>query len=283
MKLVRYGNPGKEKPGLLDAEGRVRDLSEQINDITAEQLSDSALGRLAALEIDSLPRVSGAPRLGVPVAGTGKYIGIGFNYVDHASEAKVAIPTEPIVFMKAVTCLSGPTDTVMLPKESKKSDWEVELCVVIGKKAQYVSEKDALNYVAGYCVANDLSEREYQFERGTQWDKGKGCDTFGPVGPYLVTRDVISDPQNLELWLEVNGERMQHSNTREMIFTVAQIVSYLSRFMTLLPGDLIATGTPPGVGMGRQPPVFLKPGDVITAGVEKLGEQHQTVIAWQDK
>lgn len=283
MKLVRYGRPGKEKPGLIDADGKLRDLSGKIDDFTADQLSDRALAKLAKLNTDKLPLVKGRPRLGVPVAHVGKYIAIGINYIEHAAEAKMRIPREPIVFMKAVTCLCGANDNIILPKDSKKSDWEIELGVIIGKKAQYVTEEEALDYVAGYCVANDLSEREFQIERGTQWDKGKGCDTFGPIGPWLVTRDEIPDPQNLEVWLDVNGERMQHGNTKTMIFTVAKIVSYLSHFMTLLPGDVIATGTPPGVGLARNPQVFLKPGDVVVAGVEKLGEQRQKVVAWPGK
>lgn len=258
MKLVRYGRPGKEKPGLLDDEGRLRDLSGAIDDIDAAQLSDKALRKLAKLDPKTLPLVRGTPRMGVPVKGVGKFIGIGLNYADHAAEAGLAVPSEPIVFMKAISCLSGPDDAVMLPQGSKKSDWEVELGVVIGTRAQYVSEADALDYVAGYCVVNDLSERNFQMERGSQWDKGKGCDTFGPVGPWLVTRDEVMDVQDLDLYLELNGKRMQTGNTSTMIFSVAQIISYVSRFMTLEPGDIIATGTPPGVGQGRKPPRFLK-------------------------
>ncbi len=280
MKLVRYGHPGKEKPGLIDESGNIRDLSGVIDDITAEQLSDTALARIAAMSHASLPLVSGNPRLGIPVAHVGKYIAIGINYTDHAKEANMRLPKEPIVFMKAVTCLCGATDNIIIPKDSKKTDWEIELGVIIGRKAQYITEEEALDYVAGYCVANDLSEREFQIERGTQWDKGKGCDTFGPVGPWLVTRDEVPDPQNLEMYLDVNGVRMQAGNTRTMIFSVAKIVSYLSHFMTLLPGDIIATGTPPGVGMGREPQLFLKPGDKVTAGIAGLGEQNQDVIAW---
>ncbi|NLC22858.1 MAG: fumarylacetoacetate hydrolase family protein, partial [Oxalobacter sp.] len=280
MKLVRYGHPGKEKPGLIDESGNIRDLSDVIDDFTAGQLSDTALARIAAMNHASLPLVSGNPRLGVPVAHVGKYIAIGINYIEHAKEANMRLPKEPIVFMKAVTCLCGATDNIILPKDSKKSDWEIELGVIIGRKAQYITEEEALDHVAGYCVANDLSEREFQIERGTQWDKGKGCDTFGPVGPWLVTRDEVPDPQNLDMYLDVNGVRMQTGNTRTMIFSVAKIVSYLSHFMTLLPGDIIATGTPPGVGMGRDPQLFLKPGDNVRAGIAGLSEQNQDVIAW---
>lgn len=281
MKLVRYGRPGHEKPGLIDAEGKLRSLSDIIDDIDATALSSKSLAKLAKIKPASLPLVRGKPRLGVPVAQVGNFIGIGLNYSDHAEESGMPIPTEPIVFMKAVTCLSGPNDTVMLPKEVSKADWEVELGVIIGSKAQYVSEKNALDYVAGYCVVNDLSERAFQLERGTQWDKGKGCDTFGPVGPWLVTRDEIPNPQKLSMWLDLNGERRQTGNTRTMIFSVAKIISYLSRFMTLMPGDIIATGTPPGVGMGMKPQQFLAPGDRIDLGIEGLGEQHQQVIKYK--
>lgn len=280
MKLVRYGMSGEEKPGLIDASGKIRDLSGVITDFTADTLSDAALSKIGALDINKLPLVSGNPRLGIPVAHVGKYIAIGINYVDHAAEAKMRLPKEPIVFMKAITSLCGANDNIILPKDSKKSDWEIELGVIIGKKAQYITEEEALDYVAGYCVANDLSEREFQIERGTQWDKGKGCDTFGPVGPWMVTRDEVPDPQNLDMYLDVNDIRMQTGNTKTMIFSVARIVSYLSHFMTLLPGDIIATGTPPGVGMGRDPQVFLKPGDKVTAGIIGLGEQQQDVLAW---
>jgi len=280
MKLVRYGRPGKEKPGLIDEEGKLRDLSGVIDDLDAAQLSDKAIRKLAKLDQSSLPLVRGNPRFGVPFTGIGKFIGIGLNYTDHAIEAKMAIPKEPIVFMKAITSLSGPDDAVMLPKGSKKTDWEVELGVVIGTRARYVDEADALKYVAGYCVVNDVSERTYQLEQGSQWDKGKGCDTFGPVGPWLVTRDEVIDVQKLDLYLEVNGKRMQTGSTETMIFTVAQIVSYLSRYMTLEPGDIIATGTPPGVGMGRTPQRFLKKGDMMRVGIAGLGEQQQDVIGW---
>lgn len=280
MKLVRYGRPGKEKPGLFDEEGRLRDLSGIVDDIDGTMLSDRALKKIAKIDYRTLPLVRGNPRFGVPVAKIGKFIGIGMNYADHAAEVGAPIPTEPPMFMKAITCLNGPDDAVMLPKGSKKTDWEVELGVVIGTRAQYVSEEEALNFVAGYCVVNDVSERAYQMEMGTQWDKGKGCDTFGPVGPWLVTRDEVIDVQDLDLYLEVNGKRMQTGNTSTMVFTVAQIVSYVSRFMTLEPGDIICTGTPPGVGLGRKPQKFLKKGDTMRLGIAGLGEQQQDVIGY---
>ncbi|RZI40742.1 FAA hydrolase family protein [Herbaspirillum sp. HC18] len=281
MKLARYGRIGKEKPGLIDDQGKLRDLSGIIEDISPEHLSDKSLAKIAKIDPQTLPLVRGKPRMGVPVSRVGKFIGIGLNYSDHAAETGMPIPKEPIVFMKATSCLSGPNDTVMLPKGSKKGDWEVELGVIIGTAASYVSEKDALRHVAGYCVVNDVSEREYQLERGTQWDKGKGCDTFGPVGPWFVTRDEVPDPQKLDLWLDLNGKRMQTGNTRTMIFSVAQLVSYVSRFMTLQPGDIITTGTPPGVGMAMKPPRFLKRGDEMALGIEGLGEQRQQVVAYQ--
>ena len=281
MKLVRYGNPGKEKPGLIDAHGQLRDLSKVIKDITPDQLGDAALKKLAKLNTDKLPAVRGKPRMGCPVHGIRKFIAIGLNYSDHAAESGMPIPKEPIVFMKATSCIQGPDDDVMLPKGSKKSDWEVELGVVIGTTARYVSQKDALNHVAGYCVVNDVSEREYQLERGPQWDKGKGCDTFGPIGPWLVTRDEVPNPQKLHMWLEHNGKRVQDGNTKTMIFGVAKLVSYVSQFMTLEPGDVITTGTPPGVGMGMKPSVFLKRGDTMALGIEGLGEQRQRVIAYK--
>ncbi|MFC4932356.1 fumarylacetoacetate hydrolase family protein [Massilia sp. GCM10023247] len=279
MRLVRYGRPGKEKPGLFDDEGRLRDLSGVIADIDASVLNDRALRKLAKVDPASLPLVRGNPRMGVPVKGVGKFIGIGMNYADHAAETGAEVPPEPIFFTKAISCLNGPDDPIRLPKGSKKTDWEVELGVVIGTRAQYVSEEEALKCVAGYCVVNDVSERAYQFEMGSQWDKGKGCDTFGPVGPFLVTRDDVYDVQDLDLYLEVNGKRMQTGNTANMIFTVAQIVSYLSRFMTLEPGDIIATGTPPGVGMGRKPQRYLKKGDTLRLGIAGLGEQQAEVVA----
>ncbi|NMM37237.1 MAG: fumarylacetoacetate hydrolase family protein [Glaciimonas sp.] len=281
MKLVRYGRPGKEKPGLIDAEGKLRDLSGIVTDIGNDQLSDKALAKLAKHQQDTLPLVRGNPRFGVPLAQVGKFIAIGLNYADHAAEAGLPKPAEPIIFMKATSCLSGPDDPIMLPKGSKKTDWEVELGVVIGSKAQFVTEKDALQYVAGYCVVNDVSERKYQLELGSQWDKGKGCDTFGPVGPWLVTRDEVPNPQRLNLYLDLNDERMQSGSTKTMIFSIAKLVSYVSRFMTLMPGDIIATGTPPGVGMARQPQRFLQPGDRLTLGIAGLGEQQQEVIAYR--
>ncbi len=281
MKLVRYGRPGREKPGMIDAEGKLRDLSSVVEDIGPHELSPKVLTKLSKIKADRLPLVRGKPRFGVPVSGIGKFICIGLNYSDHAAESNMPIPAEPIVFMKAITALNGPNDDVMLPKDSVKSDWEVELGIIIGTKAQYVSERQALEYVAGYAVVNDLSEREFQLEHGPQWDKGKGCDTFGPVGPWLVTRDEIPNVQRLDMWLDINGERMQTGNTKTMIFPVAKIVSYLSRFMTLMPGDVIATGTPPGVGMGMKPQRFLAPGDEITLGIQGLGEQHQKVLRYK--
>ena len=280
MRLVRYGRPGKEKPGLFDEEGRLRDLSGIIDDIDGASLSDKALRKLAKADWKSLPLVRGNPRLGVPVKGIGKFIGIGMNYADHALETGSTVPKEPVFFTKAISSLSGPDDPVQLPKGSKKTDWEVELGVVIGTRAQYVAEDEALKHVAGYCVVNDVSERAFQFEMGSQWDKGKGCDTFGPVGPFLVTRDEVFDVQDLDLYLELNGKRMQTGNTSNMIFSVAQIVSYVSRFMTLEPGDVITTGTPPGVGMGRSPQRFLKKGDKLRLGIAGLGEQQQEVVAF---
>lgn len=281
MKLVRYGRLGHEKPGLIDADGKLRDLSSIIDDIAPAQLSDKSLAKLSRIKPANLPAVRGNPRFGVPLSGIGKIVAIGLNYADHAAEAGLRVPTEPIIFMKAITCLNGPNDDVMLPKEVTKADWEVELGVVIGTKAQYVSERQALSHVAGYCIVNDVSERAFQTERGGTWDKGKGCDTFGPVGPWLVTRDEITNPQRLNLWLDLNGERCQTGNTRTMIFSVAKIVSYVSRFMTLMPGDVIATGTPPGVGMGMKPPRFLEAGDEMRLGIDGLGEQHQRVVAYR--
>lgn len=281
MKLVRYGRPGKEKPGLIDQSGTLRDLSSVIEDIDADQLSPKALARLGKLSCERLPAVRGNPRMGVPVAGIGKFIAIGLNYSDHAAESGLPLPAEPVIFMKAVSCLAGADDPIVLPKNSRKTDWEVELGIVIGTKAQYVTQKEALQYVAGYCVVNDVSEREFQFERGPQWDKGKGCDSFGPIGPWLVTTDEVPQPQRLGIWLEVNGERMQDGNTKTMVFSVAKIVSYVSRFMTLMPGDIIATGTPAGVGMGMRPPRFLKPGDEVALGIDGLGRQRHDVVAYR--
>ncbi len=285
MKLVRYGRPGKEKPGLIDATGKLRDLSGVLPDLGPAQLDDKVLARLLKLKTDKLPLVRGKPqetvRLGCPIGSIGKFIAIGLNYSDHAMEAGMPIPKEPIVFTKAISCIQGPDDDVMLPRGSVKGDWEVELGVVIGKQARYVTQKAALEHVAGYVLSNDVSEREFQLERGGQWDKGKGCDSFGPLGPWLVTKDEIPNPQKLALWLDVNGQRMQAGNTRTMIFSVARIVSHLSEYMTLMPGDVIITGTPPGVGLGMKPQRFLKVGDVITLGIEGLGTQTQRVVPFR--
>ena len=280
MKLVRYGNPGKEKPGLIDADGKLRDLSGVVPDIGPAQLGSAALNRIRKAKVANLPLVRGKPRMGCPVANVGKFIAIGLNFSDHAEESGNPIPKEPVVFMKATSCIQGPNDNIMLPKGSTKTDWEVELGIVIGTRARYVSKKDALSHVAGYCTINDVSEREYQLERGPQWDKGKGCDTFGPIGPWLVTPDEVN-VQRLGMWLDVNGKRMQTGSTRTMIFDCATLVSYLSQFMTLLPGDIITTGTPPGVGLGMKPPTYLKKGDVVTLGIEGLGEQKQLVVPFR--
>jgi len=280
MKLCRYGKDGFEKPGMIDGEGKLRDLSKVVAHIGPNELSPRGLKMLTKVKPESLPVVSNSPRLGVPYVGIGKFIAIGLNYSDHAKEANLPVPTEPIVFSKATSSISGPYDDVIQPKGSTKLDWELELGVVIGTKAQYVAVDKALEHVAGYCVVNDVSERAFQMAT-SQWDKGKGFDTAGPIGPWLVTTDEVKDPQALDMWLDVNGKRMQSGNTRTMIFSVAQIVSHVSQYMTLLPGDIITTGTPPGVGMGIKPaPVFLKPGDVMTAGIRGLGEQKQKVVAW---
>ena len=280
MKLMRHGPKGAEKPALVDAAGGVRDLSGVLADIGPATLTPASLDRLRALDPAALPLVAQPGRIAPPWAGMGKFLCIGLNYADHAAESGAPIPKEPIVFMKPTSALVGCNDPVVLPQGSVKSDWEVELGVVIGAKARYVAEADALAHVAGYCVVNDLSEREYQLERGGTWDKGKGCDTFGPVGPWLVTADEVPDPQALAMWLEVNGRRFQNGSTKTMIFGVAQLVSYVSRFMTLHPGDLISTGTPPGVGLGCKPPLYLKPGDEMRLGIAGLGEQRQRVHAW---
>jgi 2-keto-4-pentenoate hydratase/2-oxohepta-3-ene-1,7-dioic acid hydratase in catechol pathway len=280
MKLLRYGPAGFEKPGLLDSSGAIRDLSGVVDHVTSEHLSDKGLAKLAKIKPESLPKVDGSPRLGVPYLGISKFIAIGLNYADHAAESNLPIPSEPIVFSKATTCISGPNDDIMLPRDSTKTDWEVELGVVIGTTARYVEKERALAHVAGYCVINDISERNFQLERGSQWDKGKGCDTFGPIGPWLVTRDEVPDPQALDMWLDLNGQPMQRGNTRTMVFGVAQLVSYVSQFMTLLPGDIITTGTPPGVGMGKKPQRYLKAGDRMALGIAGLGEQRQRVVAW---
>jgi 2-keto-4-pentenoate hydratase/2-oxohepta-3-ene-1,7-dioic acid hydratase in catechol pathway len=282
MKLVRFGDAGREKPGLVDANGQIRDISSVIPDIAGETLTSDALARLAQVDPTTLPAASAGQRLGPCVGKVGNFIAIGLNYADHAAETGAAIPAEPIVFNKAPSCIVGPNDTVILPRGSQKTDWEVELAIVIGDRASYVGANEALDFVAGYCVCNDVSEREYQLERGGTWTKGKGCPTFGPLGPWLVTKDEIPDPQNLSMWLDVNGERMQTGSTRTMIFNVAQIVSYVSHFMILEPGDVITTGTPPGVGMGMKPQRYLKSGDVMALGVEGLGEQRQQVVAFEE-
>ncbi len=281
MKLLRFGPKGFEKPGLLDAQGVLRDLSGLLPDLTSEHLGRAALDKLASVDPSHLPAVVGAVRMAPIVADIGKMICVGLNYSDHAAESGMDVPSEPVLFTKATSAIIGCNDAVVLPRDSVKSDWEVELGVVIGTRARYVEVEEALDYVAGYCVVNDLSEREYQLERGGQWDKGKGCDTFGPVGPWLVTADEVPDPQNLDMWLDVNGKRYQSGNTRTMVFSVAELVSYISRFMTLNPGDVISTGTPPGVGLGQKPePVYLRAGDRIALGIEGLGLQNQTVHAW---
>ena len=281
MKLLRYGPVGQEKPGTLDAEGRIRDLSSVVADITPDQLWGEGLAALKAIDPESLPLVEGQPRYGVPVNGVRKFIAIGLNFADHAAESNLPIPAEPVVFTKAVSCLTGPNDTVVIPRGSEKTDWEVELGIVIGQRASYVEQADALDHVAGYVLINDVSERAFQTERGGTWDKGKGCDTFGPVGPWIVTTDEVGDVQALDMWLDLNGKRMQTGSTRTMIFGVAEIVAYVSQFMTLEPGDLITTGTPPGVGLGQKPePFYLKAGDVMELGIEKLGSQRQSVVAW---
>ena len=283
MKLLRYGPPGQERPGLLDADGQVRDLSEHIDDLAGEVLTSAGLSLLSRLDPATLPRVPGTPqqdlRLGPCVGQVGKFICIGLNYADHAAESGLPVPQEPVVFAKWTSAISGPDDPVRIPRGSVKTDWEVELGVVIGEGGAYIDEADAMRHVAGYCVVNDVSEREWQLERGTQWDKGKGCDTFGPIGPWLVTADEIPDPQRLDLWLEVDGHRYQNGNTRTMVFGVAQIVSYLSRFMSLQPGDVISTGTPPGVGLGQKPPVYLRPGQTMRLGIAGLGTQTQRTVA----
>lgn len=281
MKLLRYGPRGAEKPGLLDSEGKIRDLSGHVSDITAADLTPEGLAKIAAIDEATLPVVEGSPRYGVPIANVGKFLAIGLNFADHAKEAGLEPPPEPIFFTKAISCLNGPNDQVMLPKGAEKGDWEVELGVVIGKRARYVEQAEALDYVAGYVLVNDVSERAFQKEMGSQWDKGKGCDTFGPVGPWVVTADEVGDCQNLDMWLDLNGKRMQTGNSKTMIFGVAELIAYMSRFVTLEPGDILTTGTPPGVGEGQKPEkIFLKPGDVMTLGIEKLGEQRQEVIAW---
>jgi len=278
MKLLRYGNAGYERPGLLDSNGKLRDLSAHVTDIDGDTLQPATLDALRQLDPHSLPLVSGEPRLGACVARSGKFICIGLNYADHAAETGAEIPKEPVVFSKWTSAIVGPNDDVEIPRDSVKTDWEVELGVVIGTGGRYISEADAMAHVAGYCVINDVSEREFQIERGGTWDKGKGCDTFGPIGPWLVTADEIPDPHQLNLWLEVDGTRYQNGNTRTMIFRIPEIISYLSRFMSLQPGDIISTGTPPGVGLGQKPPLYLKAGQVMHLGIEGLGEQRQKTV-----
>lgn len=279
MKLLRYGTPGQERPGLLDAQGQMRDLSGIIDDVTGKTISAHSVAKLAALDVESLPVVDSSQRLGPCVNHVGKFICIGLNYADHAAESGLAVPAEPVVFMKATSAITGPHDPVIQPRNSTKLDWEVELGIVIGKHASYVEEREAMDYIAGYCVINDVSEREFQLERGGQWDKGKGCDSFGPLGPYLVTKDEVPDPLNLNLWLKVNGKTFQNGSTNQMVFGPAFLVHYLSQFMSLQPGDVISTGTPPGVGLGQKPPIYLNVGDVMELGIEGMGIQKQVVVA----
>ncbi|MGP0061348.1 MAG: fumarylacetoacetate hydrolase family protein [Beijerinckiaceae bacterium] len=281
MKLVRYGQAGKEKPGLIDAAGKIRDLSKVVPDLVGDYLSPQSFAKIARVKPASLPQVRGRPRLGACVGKPGNFIAVGLNYADHAAESGHQIPTDPVLFNKAPTCVVGPNDDVVIPKGAEKLDFEVELGVVIGQRASYVAERNALDYVAGYCLANDVSERSFQLERGGNWMKGKSAPTFGPLGPWLVTPDEIPNVQRLALWLDVNGKRMQDGNTKNMIFNVKKLVSYISHFMVLSPGDVIITGTPAGVGVGRKPPRFLNPGDVVTLGADYLGEQNQTIIAWK--
>jgi 2-keto-4-pentenoate hydratase/2-oxohepta-3-ene-1,7-dioic acid hydratase in catechol pathway len=281
MKLLRFGLPGKEKPGALDARGRIRDLSKVVPDIAGETLLPQSIERLKALDLNTLPLVDGTPRLGPCVGAVGKFICVGLNYADHAAETGATVPSEPILFMKATSAIVGPNDDVIIPRGSEKSDWEVELGIVIGEVARYVDKKDAFSHVAGYCLINDLSERAFQIERGGQWVKGKSADTFGPTGPWLVTRDEVADPQKLKMWLEIDGHRYQNGSTETMIFGVQHLVSYISQFMSLHPGDIISTGTPPGVGLGQKPPLFLRAGNRIKLSVEGLGEQNQNVVAYK--
>jgi 2-keto-4-pentenoate hydratase/2-oxohepta-3-ene-1,7-dioic acid hydratase in catechol pathway len=277
MKLLRYGPKGREKPGILDKDGKIRSLAKIVKDINGDALSPANLAKIKKANIAKLPLVPGKPRIGACIANPQKFIAIGLNYSDHAAESGLKVPPEPVVFTKQVSCLSGPNDTVMIPPKSEKSDWEVELGVIIGRKAKNIKEKDAMKHVAGYCTINDLSEREFQVERHGQWTKGKSYDTFGPVGPWLVTKDEVKDPQKLHMWLDLNGKRVQDGNTATMVYGVAHIVAYLSQFFTLMPGDIITTGTPPGVGMGMKPPRYLKPGDKMVIGIEGLGVQRQVV------
>jgi 2-keto-4-pentenoate hydratase/2-oxohepta-3-ene-1,7-dioic acid hydratase in catechol pathway len=279
MKLVRFGTSGDEKPGVIDEHGKLRDLSACMDDITAQNLSDEKLFEFSKINLNTLPIVDKSTRLGPCVSGVGKFICIGLNYADHAKEAGMEVPPEPVIFMKATSAICGPTDPILLPRGSVKTDWEVELAVVIGKKAKYVELEDAMSYVAGYAASNDISERTYQLEGSGHWTKGKSCDSFGPLGPYLVTKDEIPDPQNLSMWLSVNGQKMQDGSTSTMVYGVEFLVHYISQFMSLMPGDIISTGTPPGVGLGMKPPVYLKVGDIVTLGIEGLGEHNQTVIS----
>jgi 2,4-diketo-3-deoxy-L-fuconate hydrolase len=281
VKLLRYGETGRERPALLDGTGQLRDLAGIVPDIGGDALLPHNLERLRALDVATLPHVEGSPRIGPCVGGVGKFVCVGLNYSDHAAESGLPVPSEPVLFMKATSAICGPNDNVEIPRGSEKTDWEVELGIVIGKPAKYVSEADALAHVAGYCVVNDVSERAFQIERGGQWDKGKGCDTFGPIGPWLVTTDEVPDPQNLHMWLEVDGRRYQDGSTRTMIFGVAHLVSYISQFMSLQPGDIISTGTPPGVGLGQKPPVYLRAGQTMRLGIQGLGEQAQTTVPAQ--
>ena len=284
MKLVRYGPAGREKPGLIDADGKLRDLSRKVKDIDGETLAPASLAKLRKMDVNRLPLVKGKQRLGPCVAQPSKFVAIGLNYVDHAKETGSPIPEHPVVFYKTPSCIVGAYDNVMMPKGSEGIDWEVEIAFVMGRKATNVAEKDALRYVAGYCICNDVSEREFQMKRsGSQWSKGKGCDTFGPLGPWLVTPDEVGDVQNLDMWLDVNGKRMQTGNTRTMIFSIANLVSDVSQYMTLMPGDVVTTGTPPGVGLGMKPPQFMHPGDVVTLGIQGLGEQRQKIVAFKGK
>ncbi|MBP6818725.1 MAG: fumarylacetoacetate hydrolase family protein [Ferrovibrio sp.] len=280
MKLLRYGPLGQEKPGILDAQGAIRDLSGVVGDINGATLQPEALAKLRGVDVNALPKVAGNPRIGACVAGIGKFICIGLNYSDHAAETGATVPPEPIIFMKATSAIMGPDDDLIIPKNSVKTDWEVELGVVIGKVARYVDEADAMNHVAGYCTINDVSERAFQIERHGQWTKGKSCDTFGPIGPWLVTADEVPDPQNLAMFCDVNGHRFQNGSTKTMVYGVRYLISYLSQFMSLQPGDVISTGTPPGVGMGQKPPLYLKPGDKVHLGIAGLGEQRQNVKAY---
>lgn len=282
MKLLRYGDPGREKPGILDSEGLLRDLTAHVPDISGSVLQPQGVERLRAVDLKTLPRVVGNPRIGPCVAGVGKIVCVGLNYSDHAAESNMPVPSEPVLFMKATSAIIGPDDAVEIPPGSAKSDWEVELGIVIGRPGRYIAEKDALDHVVGYCIVNDISERAYQLERGGQWDKGKSCDTFAPIGPWLVTADEVPRPQALDLWLEVDGHRYQNGNTRTMIFGIAHLVSYISQFMSLQSGDVISTGTPPGVGLGQKPPVYLKPGQVMRVGIGGLGIQEQRTVVAQE-